>query len=63
MRNATNFLAIMPSLLVKHDLIVGGVWGAFKREASPSARWRDAPNTSGRLTQLSVRLRRLLCKL
>ena len=35
------------SLLVKHDLIVCGGWG-------PSARRRDAPNTSGRLTSFSV---------
>ena len=47
MRDATISLTITPSLLVKHDLIVGGEW-------RPSARQRDAPDTSGRLTSFSV---------
>ena len=47
MWDATISLAITPSLLVKHDLIVGGEW-------RPSARRRDAPDTSGRLTNFSV---------
>ena len=46
-------LAIMPSIPVKHDLIVGGGLGA-KREASPSARQRDAPDATSRLTSFSV---------
>ena len=35
-RDATISLAITPSLLVKHDFIVGGGWG-------PSTKQRDAP--------------------
>ena len=48
-RDATISLAITPSLPVpvKHDLIVGGVWG-------PSARRTDAPDATGRLTSFSV---------
>ena len=40
----------MPSLPIKHDpiVIVGGGW-------RPSARLRDAPNASGRLTSFSVK--------
>ena len=48
MWDVTISLAITPSLLVKHDLIVGGGWG-------PSARQRDAPDTSSRLTSFSVK--------
>ena len=48
-RDATISLAITPSLPVKHD-IVGGGWG-------PSARRRDAPDASGRLTSFSVERR------
>ena len=46
-------LAIMPPppLPVKHDLIVGGGVG-------PSARRRDAPDASSRLTGFSVEGRR-----
>ena len=39
-------LAITPSLLVKRELIVGGGWGL-------SARWRDAPDSSSRLTSFA----------
>ena len=46
-QDATIPLAITPSLPVKDDLIVGGGWG-------PSARWRDAPDTSERVTSFSV---------
>ena len=46
-RDATISLTITSSLLVKHELIVGGEWG-------PSARQRDAPDASGRLTSFSV---------
>ena len=48
-RDATIFLAITPSLPIKHDpnVIVGGGW-------RPSTRRRDAPNASGRLTSFSV---------
>ena len=46
-RDVTISLAITPSLLVNHDLIVGGRWG-------PSARQRDAPDNSGRLRSFSV---------
>ena len=46
-RDATISLAIMPSHPIKHDLIVGGGWGA-------SARWRDAPDASGRLRSFSI---------
>ena len=44
--DATISLAITPSLPVpiKHDLIVSG----------PSAKWRDAPDATGRLTSFSV---------
>ena len=42
-----NFSCDYASLLVKHDLVVCGGWG-------PSARQRDAPDTSGRLTSFSV---------
>ena len=45
MQDATISLAITSFL--KHDLIVGGGW-------RPSARWRDAPDASGRLTSFSV---------
>ena len=47
MQDATISLAITPSLLVKHDLIVGEGWG-------PSARQRDSPNITGRLMSFSV---------
>ena len=50
MWDVTISLAIMPSLPVKHDLIVTGGWG-------PSARWRDAPDTSSRLTSFSIEAR------
>ena len=50
MRYATISLMITPSLPVKHDLIVGGGWG-------PSARQRDAPNASERLTSSALRAR------
>ena len=46
---------------VKHDLIVGSGGGGggggvvrAKREASPSARRRDAPDATGRLTSFNV---------
>ena len=42
-----HFLSIMPSLLVKHHLIVGEGWG-------PSARRRNPPDASGRLTSFNV---------
>ena len=38
--------ALLP-VPVKHDLIVSGGWG-------PNARWRDAPDASGRLASFSV---------
>ena len=41
--DVTISLTITPSLPVKHDLIIGGGWG-------PSARQRDAPDVTGRLT-------------
>ena len=49
MRDAMISLAITPSLPVpvKHDLIVSGGW-------RQSARWRDAPGVTGRLTSFSV---------
>ena len=49
MRDATISLVITPSLPIKHDpiVIVGG-------GSRPSARRRDAPNASGRLTSFSV---------
>ena len=47
MWDATISFVITPSLPVKHDLIVGGGWG-------PSARRRDAPEASRRLTSFSV---------
>ena len=39
-----------------YEVIVGGGWGwvGAKRRASPSARRRDAPDTSGRLTNFSA---------
>ena len=46
-RDATISLVITPSLPVKHDLIVGGGW-------APSARRRDAPDASRRLTSFSI---------
>ena len=49
--DATISLAITPSLPVKHDLIVDGGWG-------PSARWTDAHDASGRLTNFRVERRR-----
>ena len=52
-RDVTISLAITPSFLVKHNLIVGGGVGA-KCEASPSARWRDTPDASGKLMSFSV---------
>ena len=47
--DATISFAITPSLPVpvKHDLTVGGLWG-------PSAKPRDAPDATGRLTSFSV---------
>ena len=54
-RDATISLMITPSLPMKHDSIVVCRWGVeAKREASPNARWRDAPDASGRLTSFSV---------
>ena len=47
MQDATISLAITFFLSVKHDLIVDG-------GRRPSARWRDAPDASGRLTSFSV---------
>ena len=48
-QDATISLVIMPSLPVpvKHGLIVDGGWG-------PSARQRDAPDASGKLTSFSI---------
>ena len=48
-RDATISLAITLSFPIKHDsiFIVGGGW-------RPSARRRNAPNASGRLTSFSV---------
>ena len=47
--DATISLVIMPSLPTKHDSIVICRWGVeVKREASPNARQRDAPNARGR---------------
>ena len=55
MRDATISPAITPSLPIKHDSIVICRWGVeAKREASPNARRRDAPDASGRLTSFSV---------
>ena len=55
MRDATISLVITPSLLIKHDSIVICRWGVeAKRKASPNARWRDAPDASGRLTSFIV---------
>ena len=51
MWDATISLAITPSLLVKHDLIVDGGWG-------PSMRRTDAVDASSRLTNFSVERRR-----
>ena len=51
--DVTISLAIMPSIPVKHDLIVGGGLGT-KREASQSVRQRDAPDATSRLTSFSV---------
>ena len=53
MRDVTISLAITPSLPVKLDLIVGGV--EAKHEASLSARQRDVPDTTGRLTSFNQR--------
>ena len=54
-RDATISPAITPSLPIKHDSIVICRWGVeAKREASPNARRRDAPDASGRLTSFSV---------
>ena len=54
-RDATISLAITPSLPIKHDSIVICQWGMeAKREVSPNARRRDAPDASGRLTSFSV---------
>ena len=54
-RDATISPAITPSLPIKHDAIVICRWGVEdKREASPNARRRDAPDASGRLTSFSV---------
>ena len=47
MRDATISLAIMPSIPVKHDLVVGRGWG-------PSMRRRDALDASGRLMSVSI---------
>ena len=47
-RDATISFAIRPSLPVKLDLIVGEV--EAKHEVSLSARRRDVPDTTGRLT-------------
>jgi len=53
--DVTISLVITPSLLIKHDPIVICQWGVeAKREASPCARRRDAPDASGRLTSISV---------
>ena len=46
-QDATISLAIMPSLPGMKSLSVGGGWG-------PSARQRNAPNASRRLTSFSV---------
>ena len=50
MRDMTISLVITHSfpVPVKHDLIVSGGWG-------PNARWRDAPDASGRLESFSVK--------
>ena len=50
-RDATISLAITPSLPIKHDSLGGG---EAKHKASLSARRRDAPDASGRLTSFSV---------
>ena len=52
-RDATIFFAIRPSLPVKLDLIVGEV--EAKHEASLSARRRDVPDTTSRLTSFDQR--------
>ena len=52
-RDATISLAITPSLPVKLDLIDSGV--EAKHEASLSARRRDVPDTTGRLTSFDQR--------
>ena len=46
-RDVTIFFMITPSLPVKYDLIVGG-------GVEPSARQRDAPDASGKLTSFSI---------
>ena len=54
-RDATISLAITPSLPVKHDSIVICRWGVeAKREVSPNARRRDAPDASGGLTSFNI---------
>ena len=57
-RGITISLVITPFLPTKHDSIVICRWGVeTKREASPNARQRDAPEASGRLTSFSVERR------
>ena len=55
MWDPTIFLAITPSLPVKHDSIVICQWGVeAKREVSLNVRQRDAPDATGRLTSFSI---------
>ena len=55
MRDATISLVITPSLPIKHvSIVICRRWVEAKRKASPNTRWRDAPDTSGRLTSFSV---------